>query len=209
MVSTAIDALRAGLQAGALLTGIEQERSFSYRSSQAQTEFVGGHYLTRLCASRWTGVPVHAIRLKQVCEGCGGPHGRPELVGAGEVFVSISHSGGVVAAAVTDDPGGVGVDVEAINAGAHHLSDQARRRVLTPGEYQAVVRAEDPDMEFLRLWVRKEALIKVGEANLDGMSQIEVLGAGVSVGEYRLFDFSGEGHVGSIASAVDPTFHCL
>lgn len=209
MVGTAFDASAVALRAGATLTRVEQDRAEGYRSPQARTEFVGGHLLARLCVSKWLGTPSHAIELEQRCAGCGGPHGKPRIVGAEALSVSISHSGGIVATAVTGHPSGVGVDIEMVSARAHRLSEPARRRVLTAGEYQAVTDAADPDGEFLKLWVRKEALIKVGQADLDSMSQVKVQGEDVVVGGYRLFDFAGEDHVGAIASAVTPTYQRL
>ncbi|MGO1886134.1 MAG: hypothetical protein ACTH3G_12330 [Citricoccus sp.] len=48
--------------------------------------------------------------LRQHCEQCGGPHGRPDIPGDAELSVSWSHSGPLVAAVVGPEP--VAIDVE-------------------------------------------------------------------------------------------------
>lgn len=72
---------------------------------------------------------------------------------------SLSHSGAIAAAAVSNSP--VGVDVESLDAFARRGWDGDRlrrieRRVCTPQELRALRDGED----FLRLWTKKESIFK-------------------------------------------------
>ncbi len=49
-------------------------------------------------------------------------------------------------------------------------------RVLTEPELRQVERHEDPAYAFLRQWVRKEALIKIGRVTLDTMGGVDLSG---------------------------------
>lgn len=209
MIASSTKAVSAGIRAGARLTTTEEERASNYLSARAFANFVGGHLLARVCVAERLGVPPRRVVLEQHCAECGGPHGRPSVQGFEAVSVSISHSGGLVGVAATQDPEGVGIDVESVEPGGRSLSPAARRHAMSDREQSAIEGALDPYQEFLKLWVRKEALIKVGLADLDRMSQVDVHGDGVSVGKHRLFDLEGRDYVGAIASAMTPTCRWL
>ena len=75
------------------------------------------------------------------------------------LFFSLSHSGGVVAAAVSN--GAVGVDVESLGFFAARGWDEKQlermaRRICTPKELRALGGRDD----FLRLWTQKESIYK-------------------------------------------------
>jgi phosphopantetheinyl transferase (holo-ACP synthase) len=86
--------------------------------------------------------------------------GRLDVAGREDLRISISHTRGLAAAAVSRD-GGVGIDVEPIGRDdlpppAVWLTDAERRR-LGGGSAQGRRR------RLLRLWVAKEAAIKAGD----------------------------------------------
>src|SRR6185503_15339055 len=84
------------------------------------------------------------------CEHCRHPgHGRPRLVADGPHF-SISHSADRVLLALCDTAP-VGADVESTGRDI----DRLRRLILHPAE---AARPAGPDL--LRVWVRKEAVLK-------------------------------------------------
>ena len=100
-----------------------------------------------------------AVRLRRECPDCGGPHGRPEIVGSA-LHVSISHSGDRVAVALCA-AGAAGVDVEQVNADIDVdgmlglvLSDAEREQFREISGVQARVQA------FYRCWTRKESVLK-------------------------------------------------
>lgn len=79
---------------------------------------------------------------------------RPFIRGMGNLFISISHSENLVAAAISKFP--IGIDIEKIKP----LKSGILERVLTSAE-QEFVKAEDIGT-FYKIWTAKEALIKTG-----------------------------------------------
>ena len=82
--------------------------------------------------------------------------GKPLFL-TGGLWFSISHSGGICAAAVSDCP--VGVDVERVRP---DYRPSLVERSLTPGERQRY------DGDFTRLWTRKEAVVKLTGEGITG-----------------------------------------
>lgn len=108
------------------------------------------------------------VVVRQVCGECGGPHGRPQVVGA-DAHVGWSRSAGVVAAVVADEP--CAIDVQALDP----LRTQGIPLDLcSPGERDWVVVQADPVRAFTGLWVRKEVLVKLGEVTLDEALAVDV-----------------------------------
>jgi 4'-phosphopantetheinyl transferase len=134
---------------------------------------LAAHLLVRWCAARMTGRPLTAFEVRHRCAECGSAdHGRPFLDGVPELHVSLAHRPGAVVAAVGTAP--VGVDVELVDTrpgAAVPVPD-----LLSPGELAQVRQAEDPALAFLRLWVRKECLVKLGVATLDSLSTVDLAG---------------------------------
>ncbi|MFJ9697360.1 4'-phosphopantetheinyl transferase family protein [Kitasatospora sp. NPDC101183] len=162
----------AGEQAGEhLLTAMERERAARFRHDTSRADYTAGHVLVRLCAARLLGVPTASVVLAQECPDCGlADHGKPYLPDHPGVEVTLSHTRGVVAAGAGFQP--IGVDVElAVRGGSLRA---VARRVLTPGELAAVEAAAEPDLAFLRQWVRKESLIKIGRARLDTLGTLDL-----------------------------------
>ncbi|MEU0130877.1 MULTISPECIES: 4'-phosphopantetheinyl transferase superfamily protein [unclassified Streptomyces] len=168
------------------LAPYEQERAARLPAGPRRDDFVAAHVLVRLCAARFTGAPAATLVLGQICDDCGAEdHGRPFLRGRPDVGVSLSHARGAVAAAA--GPGPVGVDVE--DASGAVFDPRVAARVLAPAEL-AVVRADpDPAAAFLRLWVRKEALVKVGVATLGGLRELDLMDPDPLSG-WRFLDWS-------------------
>jgi 4'-phosphopantetheinyl transferase len=131
------------------------------------------HLLVRWCAARVTGRPPAALRIQQRCAECGSAdHGQPFLVGFPDLHISLAHRPGAVVAAVGSVP--VGVDVEVPDprlAQAIPVPD-----LLSPGEIDHIRESADPSMALLRLWVRKECLVKLGVATLDSLRTVDLSG---------------------------------
>ncbi|GJF28408.1 hypothetical protein KNE206_11080 [Kitasatospora sp. NE20-6] len=174
-----------------LLTPVERERADRFRTARLRDDFVAAHLLVRLCAARLLDVPVTVPVLEQYCPDCGQHgHGAPRLAGRPEVGLSMSHTTGAVAVAA--GPGPVGVDVETTEKAPAPV--ELYDRVLTRAETAAVAAHTDPRLAFLRQWVRKETLIKIGRATLDSMSGIDLsalpldVPAGPEPAQYRYED---------------------
>jgi len=84
-----------------------------------------------------------------------GEHGKPQLTGHPGVFFNMSHCKDAVVCAVSNRP--VGVDVESIgrykeSLVGYTMNDEECSRIMGSGH---------PEVEFIRLWTMKEALLKL------------------------------------------------
>lgn len=93
--------------------------------------------------------------------------GAPYLRDHPELHISLSHCRTAVAAAVSHD-GPVGIDVES----RRRIDEGLMRRVCTADEQAAIDRSADPTMAFLRLWTRKEAVLKMRGTGIKGFGSM-------------------------------------
>ncbi len=166
-----------------LLTPAEQARLDRLRHAADRDRFATGRALARVVVGEWLGIAAHDVALVSRCPTCGGTdHGVPTVLPAGLPAlapgpvqpsdgstvprVSVSHAGAVVAVAVTD-AGPVGIDTEPVTGAVFAGFDDV---ALAGSEVQALradagrgTEADDsslPAEARLRLWVRKEAVLK-------------------------------------------------
>jgi hypothetical protein len=117
-------------------------------------------WVTRHALARELGIGVGDVQIDRTCLRCGHPtHGRPRLVTEHEasLWFSTASTGGLVAVAIARH-GIVGVDIEHVRPVSAEMIDMAcseRER----SRLSACSRAER-DREFVKLWVRKEAVLK-------------------------------------------------
>ncbi|CAN5569864.1 hypothetical protein BH10ACT10_BH10ACT10_15180 [soil metagenome] len=150
--------------------GLERERRDRLQVADDRAAFTAAHLLVRACAGLLLGLAPETLVLEQECSTCGrAGHGRPSLAGRPEVYVSLSHTRGCVAALAAHAP--CGIDVEAVHGGG------IPRGSLTPRESAWVREQRDPALAFTRLWVRKEASVKAGHGNLGAVGELDVLEA--------------------------------
>jgi 4'-phosphopantetheinyl transferase len=140
-----------------LLDATEHARRTAYVREDDRTRFALAAALLRLTIAARTGTAPEAVEVDRTCPTCGKPHGRPRLPGGG-LHLSVTHSGACAAVAVTQ-AGPVGVDVEALRAFDH---ERLLEEVLAPQEHAAVTGTE----AFLKIWTRKEAVLKATGAGL-------------------------------------------
>ena len=93
--------------------------------------------------------------------------GAPFLPVYPELHISISHCRGAVAAAVSNFSA-VGIDIES----RRKIGDGLIERVCTTAEQEAINNAEDPTMQFLRFWTRKEAVLKMRRTGIQGFGSM-------------------------------------
>lgn len=150
-----------------LLTPDELVRRAGMRQLDDRNRFTVAYALTRLVVASQLGVPPAGLRFVRTCRRCGGPHGKPHLVGDAALRFSISHSGARVAVAVARDAD-VGADVEHLDRRLN--VDSMVRQVLSRAEAAAVAGLAPADRfrAFLTYWTRKEAVLK---ATGDGLSE--------------------------------------
>lgn len=150
------------------LGATERERADAFHEAADAGDFVAAHLLARECVTALTGAT--PVALEQRCATCGGPHGKPYVRGLPDIHVSWSHSRGHVAAVAARAP--VGIDVEA-RTRTHDIARLARR-TATPAEAEQILRDDDPDAAYLRMWVAKESLVKVGAITLAEFGRTDV-----------------------------------
>jgi len=147
--------------AAALLDEGERARCTTYARAADRARFAGGRVLARRAVAAELGCDPLEVRLDARCTVCGGAHGRPRVLGAGEgvLDLSIAHAGERVVVAVARG-WRVGVDVEPI--GPFEDLTGAGAGVLGPAERAvlAALPASERATGFFRYWTRKEALLK-------------------------------------------------
>lgn len=82
-------------------------------------------------------------------------HGKPYLAEFPNIHFNLSHCHNAIACIVDCKP--VGIDVE--DMGRYHES--LARYCMNDSEMDSILGAADPDLEFTRLWTRKEAFYKL------------------------------------------------
>ncbi len=93
-----------------------------------------------------------------------GEHGKPRIVGRPDIWFNLSHCREAVACVVGRRP--VGIDVESVRS--YH--EDVARYTMSDDEMARILKAERPDVAFIRLWTMKEARLKLtGEGITDNL----------------------------------------
>ncbi len=137
-----------------LLDHGERLRSSEYQFNLDRKRFELGAALLRLAVGHTVGRRGAALSIDRTCDFCGKQHGRPRVLGF-EGHVSVSHSGDVVAVAITS-AGPVGLDVEALDGRAASTYRSIADLVVAATERSCV----DTRTAFFTVWTRKEAVLK-------------------------------------------------
>ncbi|MEU4451518.1 4'-phosphopantetheinyl transferase superfamily protein [Nocardioides sp. NPDC023903] len=183
-----------------LLTTAERARHERLVADADKQAYAAAHVLVRECAATLLGTSREEIVIEQRCARCDSTeHGAPSVAGA-DVRVSLSHARGQVAAVAATRR--CGIDVEKISRGPD--------RALSPREVAWVAGQDDAAYAFMRLWVRKEALVKAGHGSMAAARRLDVLSGGPSgdapadqIGEVRLTQWEGSGFLGAVAICAD------
>jgi 4'-phosphopantetheinyl transferase len=83
-----------------------------------------------------------------------GEHGKPVIVGHPEICFNMSHCREAAICVLSDKP--VGVDIESIR----NYNESLARYTMNDAEMAQIEQAERPEVEFIRLWTLKEAVLK-------------------------------------------------
>lgn len=120
------------------------------------------HSLLKSELARFLSIGENDISILKDEKGC------PYIEGREDIFVSLSHSNGVVMCAFSDTP--VGVDTEPLKKRRKSVES----RVFTDGEISLVDSAEDKDKAFFTLWTLKESYLKaIGTGFADNAKDVE------------------------------------
>lgn len=160
----------------AVLDDHERARVDRLKRTADRERYVAAHALTRLLLADVTGTAPEALRFDRTCGSCGGPHGKPRLVGEMSSHFSLTHSGAWVGVAVTTE-GEVGLDVESIDAVPEDWLTALASEVLADTElreYEALPPASRSE-GLAVWWTRKEAVLKAtGEGLATSLSSLTV-----------------------------------
>jgi 4'-phosphopantetheinyl transferase len=143
----------------ALLPAAERERAGRLRRAVDRDRTIVAWALVRTLLGELLGEQPCDVAIERHCVRCGsGDHGKPLLADrSAAVHFSLAHSGPHVVVAVSR-AGPVGVDVECLRPNADYRP--MLRRTLTADEASAFGAGGARPQDFLRTWVRKEAVTK-------------------------------------------------
>jgi 4'-phosphopantetheinyl transferase len=134
----------------------ERDRSGRFHLATDRRDFIAAHVLLRSMLSSYVNSPAHQWRF--TCD----VHGKPRIdphIRCGELAFNLSHTQGLVAAAVAAH-GTVGVDVEQIDPAKADFA--MVEEYFAPAEAEMLKAVPDADRTvcFFHLWTLKEAYIK-------------------------------------------------
>ncbi|MGX7761505.1 4'-phosphopantetheinyl transferase family protein [Streptomyces angustmyceticus] len=157
-----------GWPATSVLDEAERRRAAALRRPADRALYTAAHTALRHLLGGYLGIEPSRVPLTRLpCPGCGGPHGRPAVAGAGggAVHFSLSHSGGLALLGLAARP--VGVDIERVPA-PRIAEDAARALHPTEQAELADLPAASRPRAFARCWTRKEARLKATGEGLSG-----------------------------------------
>ena len=96
-----------------------------------------------------------------------GEHGKPSIIGHPDIHFNLSHCREGVICAMSEQP--IGVDIESIR----EYKESLVRYTMNDQEVRQILQAERPEVEFIRLWTMKEAVLKLtGQGIVDNMKEV-------------------------------------
>ena len=143
-----------------ILSEGEAERGDRCRFENDRRRFIVAHGALRLILAGYLDVPPDELRLQR------GRHGKPRLAGSSDLRFSLSHSGELALVAVTRHKE-VGIDVDRLRPDLP--VEPFAERFFPASDARFVAAAAGPTERaerFLRLWTRKEAVVKAAGARL-------------------------------------------
>jgi 4'-phosphopantetheinyl transferase len=167
ITADAVDVWRADLTADGdelrdLLSADELERAARFVRAENGARWAHARGILRALLARCADADPRALRFAE------GPHGKPRLRDeAIPIRFNLSHSGDVLLVAVALDRE-VGVDVELPRRATDHLA--IARRILgeADAERLGALGPQEREREFLRAWVRWEAVLKCRGTGIGG-----------------------------------------
>ena len=161
------------------LDATERARLARLKQREDRDRFTLGSALVRSLVAALDDTDPAGVTLDRSCARCTEQHGPVTAPGRGW-SCSVSHSGAFAVAAAAPAPARLGVDIE--TRCPADWSDLLPR-VLAPGES-----APGDEVDFLRLWVRKEAVLKAtGHGLGTSMTSVSLSGEGRATVDHTPF----------------------
>lgn len=127
----------------------KQERILRQRIKQNADNMLIGDILAKTAIKKVFGVEIAKQHIEY------GKYGKPYLLDYPNIHFNISHSGKYVVCAVCDVP--VGIDIQKITA----YNPSTAYRVCSDDELNIIEKSQNKESEFIRIWTRKEAYLKM------------------------------------------------
>jgi len=157
-----------------VISDAEERADARYATPELALRARGARGLMRLVASEYLDCPPIDVPIAPApCIHCGEPHGKPVIEGS-PVHINLSHAGDTVLIGISSLP--VGVDVES-DRGGDSLALSRRFYSAAEAEWVSETGPTEAVDRFLRLWVRKEAVLKATSEGLPGgLEGVPVIG---------------------------------
>lgn len=130
------------------ISASRREKALKFKHEQGQRECVLAYLLLKRALKEVYGIEGNPEMVEQ--EG-----GKPMLKDHPEIHFNLSHCKSAVACVIGDEP--VGVDIERIR----NYNAQLARHTMNDKELQEIETSADKSRAFIRLWTKKEALLKL------------------------------------------------
>lgn len=128
--------------------GDKRERILKHKIKQDADNMLIGEILAKAAIKSVFGIGIGKQNFVY------GKNQKPYLLNFSGVFFNISHSGKMVACAVSDKP--VGVDIQQITS----YKEKTAQRVCNESELKKIAESDDEASEFAKIWSKKEAFLK-------------------------------------------------
>ncbi len=130
------------------ISASRREKALRFKHEQGQRECVLAYLLLKRALKEVYGIEENPELIE--LEG-----GKPMLKDHPEIHFNLSHCKSAVACVIGDEP--VGVDIERVRS----YNAQLARHTMNDAELQEIEANDDKARAFIRLWTKKEALLKL------------------------------------------------
>jgi len=134
-----------------LVSAQRREQTLHYKHTFGQYCCLRSYIMLDELLAEWS--RLHQLPINQQPTFLYNDYGAPYIEG-GPHF-SISHCKTGIAVAVSENP--IGIDIEAIRT----FKNELMRKTMNEDEQQRITSSAKPEMEFIRFWTQKEALLKL------------------------------------------------
>ena len=174
-----------------LVSAQRREQALRYKHTFGQYCCLQSYKMLCELLTEWS--RVHQLPINQQPIFLYNDYGAPYIEGG--PYFSISHCKRGIAVAVSENP--IGIDIEAIRT----FSPDLMRKTMNEDEQLRITSSAIPEVEFIRFWTQKEALLKLqGTGIISDLHHVLTHAHDVSWTEISPLD---KGYICTIASLID------
>lgn len=140
-----------------------REKALKYRYDSGKKQSVIAYMLLKRLLEKCYGISSNPVFIE-------GEHGKPVMAEHKNIHFNMSHCQKAVACVVDDNP--IGIDIENI---PETLREGLCEYVFDKEELTMIHNAENPQIEFARLWTMKESYVKFTGTGIFGSNQLKGL----------------------------------